>query len=158
MASASAIFSVVGAVAAVGGTAASIASTNAQRKAQKKEGKIQRRVAEIENVRQARRAVAQRRVQQANLIAQSQVSNQTGSNSAVQGAVGSLSTQTAANIGASNTRLAGDLARFHVLSQGARTAGRFNNIAAGFGGLGNLAENKGLAQLIQDRFGGSNTG
>jgi len=125
-------------------------SSKAQLKAQEKEGDIQRRVADIESQRRARRAVAARRIQQGEIIAQERSFGQTTTNSAVQGAVGSLTTQAAANIGAANTRLAAQSARFSVLQRGAQRAGKFNNIAAGLGVLGSAAGSAGGQRFINN--------
>ncbi len=128
--------------AAVIGTGVSIQQNaqaqKAQRKAERKTADIQNRSAELENQRNARRAIAQRRVQQSELIAAAQVSN-TGANSAVAGAVGSLTTQTAANIGFASQQLAADRASQYQLFRGAKKAGRHMTNAGIASGVGQLA-------------------
>lgn len=136
------------------GAGAQFVATQSQVKAQKKEARIQRAISQIEANRRARRAVAERRIQQAELLAQANASNQ-GVNSAVSGAVGSLSTQTAANIGAANTRLAAETFQNNVLLRGARRASLFGTIASGAGALSSVAGT--AAQLRPTRQAASST-
>lgn len=110
------------------GTIAQTAASFKQLEADEKENRIRRRVAEIENVRNSRRAVQARLRQQADILA-SQESTGTNTNSAVSGAVGSIGTQTAANVGLQNTRLAGDIAANQKSLRGARQAGRLSTIS-----------------------------
>lgn len=139
---------IVTAAAAVGSTVASIRATNAQVAAQKKEARIQQRVSQIESVRRARRAVAQRRIQEAELL-QAGATEGARTSSSISGAVGSLRTQTGANIGAANTRLAGDIAANRALITGANKARVFGNQADLFSGIGGIAQASG--SLISQR-------
>jgi hypothetical protein len=53
-----------------------------------------------------------------------------GSSSSLAGSTGALATQTAANIGAANTQLAGDFGINRALSEGAKTAGQWNTYSS----------------------------
>jgi Flp pilus assembly protein TadB len=105
-------------------------AAKATEKSNKKANRLERTTAEIENQRNARRAIAARRLQQAELIQAAQSSN-VGANSSVSGAVGSLTTQTASNIGFANTQLAGQVATSNVLLRGQSKALKHNTRAAG---------------------------
>jgi hypothetical protein len=128
---------VVGAlIAAVGsGVAAqqNAQAAKAERKGAKKTNLINQQRAEIENQRNARRAIAARRVQQAELIASAQP-GQVGANSALSGAVGSLTTQTGANIGFASTMLAGQNAANNTQLKYQNRASKFR-VNAAWGGL-----------------------
>jgi len=125
-------------VAAVGSTITTVAATQAQAKAQKKAARFNRRNAALNQARAARQTIEESRRQRAALI-QAGVGLGTRGNSAISGAVGSLATQTAANIGASNTNLAAGLGINRALIQGERQASRLNNIGQGFDLLGSVA-------------------
>lgn len=99
-----------------------------QNQAQKDAAKIQQRQAALENARRARRAVAERRLLQAEIVQNSASQNVRGSSS-VAGATGSLSTQTAANIGGATTYMAGDMGINRRLVAGASRAARWDTIA-----------------------------
>lgn len=93
-------------VVAAGGTAASIQQSRKGQRAQEKADSVAKAQAELENKRSIRQAIAQGRVQRAQLISSGQ--SQTGSfggSSAVTGALGSARTQLAANIGFANQTL-----------------------------------------------------
>ena len=116
---------------AVAGVVAGGLSQRAQVKAAEKKERPNRRTAQIENVTKARRAIAARRAQEAFLI-QAGETQGGGTNSAIAGAVGSLRTQTAANIGLSKTSFAGaNLANQQQL-KGARRAGNWDTAASAF--------------------------
>lgn len=134
MATVGAVFSVI---------SAGVANKERKRanKEQREAQRTERRAAQVESVRRSRRAIAARRVQQAELISQSQVNGQTGTNSAVSGAVGSLSTQTAANIGAANTQLAANLNQSRSLSRSSQALASARTIEA----FGTAAQNVGNA-------------
>ena len=131
---------IVTAITAVAGAAYQQKAAKEANKAQKEQGQIERRMAEIENARQARRAIAARRTQQAEIQAQS-ANTGTGleSSSAVRGAVGSLTTQTAANIGAASTRAAGSWAYQRAGERGAQRSMKASNIASTFGAVSDIA-------------------
>lgn len=124
----------------------------ATRKAQKEASASKRRSAELENQQRARRHIAARRVQQAELIAASEATNAGGLNSAVSGAVGSLSTQTAAEIGAANNQFAGDVAAQSALFKGQKTADRYNTSAAYAGVVSNAVGSFGASFNGQTPF------
>lgn len=128
----------IAASAAVDQGVRNIKAQKAEKKANKRANRIQQRTAELENQRNARRAIAQRRIQQAELISSAQSTN-VGSNSSVTGAVGSLQTQTAANIGFANTQLAGQVATSNVLLRGTAQANRQRAIGAASGMIGSFA-------------------
>jgi len=130
----------VAAGAAVAGGVAQHQQAQAINRAQKKQGRIERRIAAIENARRARRAIAERRVQQADIQAQAANSGTNmESSSAIRGAVGSLTTQTAANIGAARTRAAASFASQRAGERGAQQAATFGTYANMFNSLGNIA-------------------
>lgn len=144
------------AIAAIASSVASGAATYVgQQKADdktKKAQRFERRKAELENAKNARRAIAQRRIQQADILASNEATG-TRSNSAVSGAVGSLTTQTAANTGFANTGLAGSIGVNSSLRAANRQTAIFGNIAQGFdvasqaftlGALGNFNKPKPL--------------
>jgi ABC-type sugar transport system ATPase subunit len=118
----------VAATAAVVSSVATMQAQKAQNQAQEKAAKIQQRQAALETQRRARRAVAERRILQAEMQQSAFAQNQ-GGNSALSGAVGSLQTQTAANIGAARTNLAGEIGMNRALISGARSAARWNTVA-----------------------------
>lgn len=136
------------AAATVVGTVAEHRATKAQLKAQKREARINRRTASIENVRRARRAVAQRRIQEAEIL-QAGATEGVRASSGIAGAVGSLRTQTAANIGAANTQLAGSIAANNALIRGSRAASRYGTVASVAGATKDLA----LLEYKFDPFG-----
>lgn len=129
---------VIAAIAAVVGTGATMMATKASNEAQEQASKIQQRQAALENSRRARRAVAERRMMQAELI-QNSATQDARTSSSMSGATGSLSTQTAANIGAANTWLAGDVGMNKALISGARTAARWNTVAGVASAAGSIA-------------------
>ena len=139
------IFLATAAVASIAGGVASHKQAQATNKAQEKQGRIERRIAAIENARRARRAVAEQRVQRASLEAQA-ANSDTGmeSSSAVRGAVGSLATQTASNIGASNTRLAASFAAQRAGERGAERAATFGTYANMFNSISDIAGTFGM--------------
>jgi hypothetical protein len=122
---------ITAAVFAVAGTAMQYKAAQAQNKAQDRAAKMERRAAEIENVRRARRGVAERRIQQAEILQGAAATGMRGS-SAVSGAVGSLTTQTASSIGAANTQLAANIGANRALIKGAKTAGMYNTLGSLF--------------------------
>lgn len=129
-------------VAAIAAGAAANEQSKAQkaiRKGEKEAAAIKQRSAELENQRRARRAIAARRVQQAELIAAAQITNAGGLNSGVSGAVGSLGTQTAANVGAANTSFAADVGAQSALFRRQKQADKYNTNAAYAGVVSNLA-------------------
>lgn len=132
-------FAVAALVATVVGGAQQRKASQAQKRAGRRAALAERRQAEIENARQARKAIAQRRVEQARIIASAanEGSGLEGS-SAVRGAVGSLSSSTAGEIGAANTRLASSIYISDQIRRGneqAATAGTNAAIASSFASL-----------------------
>ena len=146
-----AIAGYIAAGAAVVGTYANYKSTQESNQAQEKAAKIQTRQASLENARRARRAVAERRMLQAEFI-QNTASMDARSSSSMSGAVGSLSTQTAANIGAASTNLAGDIGINRALISGARSAAQWNTIAGAADAFGSIASTPQFGAKI-DQFG-----
>lgn len=116
---------------AVGATYATWKAGERQDQAAKRSNRVRMASATEENLRSARRAIAQRRVQQAELIAQSQSEN-TGKNSAVQGAVNSLTTQTASNIGFANSKLASEYLSNKYLMRGQRQVNNWQTTSSLF--------------------------
>lgn len=115
-------------IATVVSTGASVAATQEQVKAEKKRAKTQRRTQELARVKENRRAIAQRRVQEAEIIQGGEASG-TRTNSAVSGAVGSLRSTTAGNIGFANTQFAGNTLASRQSERGMRNAARLGTFA-----------------------------
>jgi len=126
--------------ASVAGAAYQQKAQKEQKKAAKEQGRIERRIAEINNARAARRAIAARRQMTAEITAQSANSG-TGLefSSAVRGAVGSLVTQTASNVGAANTNTAASFAYQRAGERGLDRAGRASRYASTFEAVGDIA-------------------
>ena len=113
-------------------------AVKAQNKAQSKAARIERRISEIENARRARRAIAQQRIQQANIVAGAQEAGIGGSSAAV-GAAGSVGAKTAGAIGGVNTISAGRFAQSVALQKGFRDASKLQSIGSILGGAQNAA-------------------
>lgn len=128
----------IAAGAAVVGSLATAKAQSEQNKAQEKAAKIQERQAALETQRRARRAVAERRILQGEMQQAAFAQNQ-GGNSSLSGAVGSLQTQTAANIGAARTNLAGEIGMNRALIAGARSAARWDTVAGVASAVGSIA-------------------
>lgn len=135
-------------VTAVAGTFATYKGQQAQNEAQEKARKFDNRKAQIENARRARRAVAERRMMQAELIQNTETMGARNSSSTL-GQVGSLQTQTAANIGAANTQLAGDWGINHALTMGARTAAKWDTVAGGFNAASTVFSTPGFGDSMR---------
>ena len=104
-------------------------AAHAQEKAQKKANAIQRRTAQMQHEQRIRRAEAEKRKQQADLVQQAEALG-TSANSSLTTSVGSLDTQVAVDTGAASTLLAGDYATQQTLFKGQRRANRHNTNAA----------------------------
>jgi hypothetical protein len=113
-------------------------AAKAQNKAAERAGNLEKARALSEQNSRNRRAVAQRRQQVAELIAQSQVQN-AGGNSAVSGAVGALGSDTASNIGSNQINLAANIGQSTLLQKGQNQALRFNRNAAIAGTISSAA-------------------
>lgn len=122
------------AVASLGLTAK---ATYEQNEAQKDAARMQQASARIENMHKARRAVAARRLQQAEMIQATETMGARTS-SAMTGAVGSLSSQTASEIGRANTKLASDIGVNNILIRGAERSAKFNTWAGVFNAAGSV--------------------
>ena len=125
-------------------TAASVIATEEQVKAAKKENRVRRRVASVERAKKARQRIAQRRVQEAEVI-QSSEAQGNRSNSAVSGFVGGLRSDTAGAIGLDSTQFAGDVLANRTRLRGIRRAGTFGTIA-------NVANTASDLFLLGNRF------
>ncbi len=147
---------IASAITALVGAGATMKAQQAQNEAQEKAAKIQQRQAALENERRARRAIAERRMVQAELIQNTATMDARGS-SAMSGAVGSLSTQTAANIGAARTNLAGDVGINRALISGARTAARWNTVAGVADAATSIMDTPQFGSWAQSNFGGTTT-
>lgn len=129
-------------ISAVSTTADAVAGNKAAKannKAQRRSAAIERASAQIENVRRARRAVAARRLQEAELI-QAGATEGLRSSSGISGAVGSLRTQTASNIGAANTQLGAQVGISRTLQRGATLAARYGTLSNTFGAIGQASQ------------------
>lgn len=126
---------IISAIAAVGSGVAANRSASAQNKAQKRAGALERAQAQVEHNRNVRRAIAARRLQQAQLIQAGQTEGLSFSSS-ISGAVGSLTTQTASNIGTASSILGAQLGQSRALQRGASRAARFGTISNTLGSIG----------------------
>jgi len=133
---------IVGALA-VGTAVAEVRSNREQVKTAKRRQQISKRVAELETVRRNRLAHQANLRQRAALLASQ--SSEFRSDSGFQGAVGSLNTQTAANVGAANTVAAGDFAQNRAIVRRAENVGRFQAASAAFGAIASGANMVGTA-------------
>ena len=118
----------------------------AQNKAQAKSARIERRLAEIENARRARRAIAQSRIQQADITAASELAGIGGSSAAV-GAAGSVASKTAGAVGGAADITAGRFAQSVALQKGARDSAKFQQVASLFQATSSLASAFGSFKL-----------
>ena len=122
------------ATAAVGSAVMSNQAQSEQNKAQKRAAQLERANARLQQQKDARQRVAQRRRQRAELIASS-FSENTGANSAVTGQAGAIQSDLASNIGASQRDLAARTGQSLVLQRGASRAARYGSLANTFGAI-----------------------
>ena len=148
MAATAAIISAVTATASLG---ASIAQSQATNKAQRDAASIERARAQIQNNREARRAIAARRIQESEIIAASQTQG-TRTSSGVSGAVGSLRSDTASNIGAANTDLAASTAQSRILQSGATKATNLGAVAQTFQSASSLSRTVAQSPDLQNKI------
>jgi hypothetical protein len=145
---------ITAAVAAVGSGVAQMQATSEQNKAQKKAARMEQRRASLDAQRQARRAIAQSRLINAEMTQATETMGARTSSS-LAGAVGGTNTQTAANIGHMNTQLAAELGINKILTRGASRAAKWNTIAGGFDAIGSIsmagASYYGNAQALQQQ-------
>jgi len=133
---------IAGLVVAVAGTAVSTVQQNKAaaevRKEKKQTRDVDRRVSQLQRQRRTRQAIAARNREQARLTSSAETGG-LGASSGLQGAVGSLRTQTAANIGFSNTITAASGLRADIglkgFNRSSKLLGRANT-AQGVGEIG----------------------
>lgn len=129
---------IISAVSAVGGAAVSHQQSRSAQKTARRQTRIEQRTSEIETQRRTRRAIAARRQQEAMLMAGAEASG-VGAGSGVAGAVGSLRTQTAANIGHARTMQGAQVAQQLVARRGMRQQHRLQTIGGHFQASGAVA-------------------
>jgi hypothetical protein len=144
-------------VTAVAGTAASMQAQAKTNEAQEKARKMQNAGARIEAMHRARRAVAERRMMQAELQQMGETQG-ARSSSAITGAAGSLSTQTAANIGFMNTQVATDWGINTALTRGARSAARWDTVSGAFNVANSVVTSPQFGNWASKNFQGTATG
>ena len=133
----------LGIIAVVGAGVQAVEARKA-RKQQRKQNEVSNRIAANQRVRSVRRSIAAGRVRRGQIVAAGFSQGVSGS-SAVAGATGSLASDQASAIGASNQQFTGQLALTDLsnqisASQGrAATAGAISSIASGIGQPQNLA-------------------
>lgn len=125
-------------VAAVGGTAVAVHQGRKADRARKDADAGRLAEAELANQREIRKAIAQSRLEQAQVLATGNAQG-AGDSSALQGAVGSAQTQLAANIGfarqtqAANSLVAQATNRFNNATSKAALAGQVAALPSSFG-------------------------
>lgn len=126
-------------------TGLSFVAAQKARKAEEKRFEIEQRTAEVDRARRVRRAIADARIQRAEIEASAAAQTQ-GTNTAVSGALGSLQTDTAGNIGAFNTQFAGQTFAAETVSRSNRAVANLQSFASLFGGgsqlLGGLSQQR----------------
>lgn len=138
MAGVAAVATVISTVAGVGSAAAGYRATQEQNKAERRARDIDRRQAALENARQRRLAIAQRRIQEAE-IGQLAESQGVAGSSSVAGARGALLSDTASNIGFANTQIASNTLRADTLGRGYGRAAQLQSFGNTLGGIGNAS-------------------
>tara|TARA_Y100000114_G_scaffold50443_1_gene46037 strand:+ start:1693 stop:2169 length:477 start_codon:yes stop_codon:yes gene_type:complete len=141
--------SIVAAVSAVGSGVAQNRAQKAQNKAQKRAAELERANARIQQQREVRKAIAQSRIQRAEILASAEAEN-SGSNSAVQGAVGALQSDTATAVGSSNVNLASRTGQSRALQRGATKSVQYGTIASGFQAIGSIASSYNAFKTTQE--------
>jgi len=142
MAGVAAVATVISTVAGVGSAAASYRATQEQNKAERRSRDIDRRQAALENARQRRLAIAQRRIQEAEIGQLAENQGVAGSSS-VAGARGALLSDTASNIGFANTQVASNQLRADTLGAGYARSARLQSFGNTLGGIANTAQGAG---------------
>ena len=120
-------------VVAAGGTAVSIQRSRKAQRAQERADAVAQSQAELENKRNIRQAIAQGRVQRAQLISSGQAQTGGFGSSAVTGALGSARTQLGANIGFAKQTLGAQTGINRNLNEARQSlsqAAQFGQIAA----------------------------
>jgi len=133
---------IAGLVVAVAGTAVSVVKQNKAaeevRKEKKTKRNIDRRVSQLQSQRRIRLAQAARNRERGRIVASAETGG-LGASSGAQGAIGSLRTQTASNIGFSNTLTAASNLRADVGLRGFIRSSKLlgdANLAEGAGDIG----------------------
>ena len=151
MAGVAAIATVVSTVAGVGGAVAQNRAIKQQNRAEENARNIDRRQAALENARQRRLAIAQRRIAEAETI-QGGENQGAGQSSSVAGAVGALRTQTASNIGFQNTQIASNSLRANTLGAGYAAAARSQSFGNSLQGIATASQNVGTFAAQNPKF------
>lgn len=146
------IATIAGAAAGVGGTAFSVVQGRAANKEQRKTRRLQEQRQQLEERRRVRRNIREQRIARAQAL---NVAGQVGAqdSSAVQGGVGSLSSQLGSNLGFGSRQ-----AQFNQListsSQRAADLQSSANLGAGIGSFGlNLFNSAGGFKQLDKAFG-----
>lgn len=134
-----AVLAAVTAVATIGGTVASVVATEKRNKAESRARKIEQAAASLENQRRIRRAIAARRVREAEIQSLG-VAQGVQDSSSLSGARSSLVTQTGANIGANQAQFGAAQGRADVLASGYRRGAKFDSFANILGSVGQASQ------------------
>lgn len=129
---------VIATVAGVGGAAASNKAAKEQNKANEKARGAEQRTNALENARRTRQAIAERRIREAETV---QLGFNTGisQSSNIEGARGALVSDTAGNIGAFNTRIAGSQVQSEKILRGAQDFAKYQGYANTLGAVSSAA-------------------
>lgn len=118
-------------------TTASVAASVEAQQAEKERAKVQRATQELQRRKETRRTIAQARLQRAELI-QGGVETGSRTNSAVSGAVSSLNSTTAGNIGYANTVFAGNQLQNDIMSSASRKIAGLQTFGSAAAGAANM--------------------
>lgn len=134
MAGVAAITTAISTVASLGAGVAQQRAINEQNKAERRSRQLEQRQAALENARRRRQALAQQRIRAAEITQAGENQGIAGS-STVAGARGALVTQTASNIGFSQTQEAFNRNRAATLESGYQSAARFASFGNALGSI-----------------------
>jgi len=141
-----AVLAAVTAISAIGGGVATAVASKKRNKAESRARKIEQAAASLENQRRIRRAIAQRRIQEAEIQSLGVDQGVQGSSS-IAGARSSLVTQTGANIGAARTQFGAEQGRANVLASGYRKGAKYDSFGSILGSVGQASQ--GLGGFIE---------
>lgn len=152
MAIGAAVFAGIAAVTAVTSAVFQNKAAKARNKAERRARRVEERVAAIQGVRRKRLAIARGRVERARLTAQAEAGG-LGRASSFLGAIGSIQTQTASNIGFAATQEAANILRSRILEKGFAKGARLGAFANIFGAVASSSQAVGGA-IAGGAFGG----
>ena len=146
---------VVAVVGTVGSSIAQNKAAKARNKAERRARRVEERVAAVQGVRRKRLAIARGRVERGRLTAQAEAGG-LGRASSFLGAIGSIRTQTASNIGFAATQEAANILRSRILEKGFAKGAKLGALANTFGAIATSAQVVG-SFASSGAFGGKGT-